>query len=282
MIGKNFDEVVELNMPSNDLYTENEISNYYLLADIIVADGYHFDSAYQRSLKSKHKKLIYIDDLVSFEHYADVIINHALGIDSTSYHVQPYTKLCLGPEYLMLKEEFILHQPNLKSTSNSVIICFGGADPQNYSEKVINLLQSFENLKIHLIIGQMNRNFAEDINIENLRFHRNLNPLEIIALLQQSKLMICSASTIAYESCSVGIPLCIVKTADNQQLIANGLVKNNCASELNLEDALNCRNIIGQLLTAEDFRNEMILSQSKIFQTDISKNFTNLFNQLIN
>ena len=44
---------------------------------IIIADGYQFISTYQRQIKEKGFKLIYIDALAKEQMFADVVINHS-------------------------------------------------------------------------------------------------------------------------------------------------------------------------------------------------------------
>jgi spore coat polysaccharide biosynthesis predicted glycosyltransferase SpsG len=38
---------------------------------------------------------------------ADAVINHAGGIEASRYSVEPYTQLCLGPAYALLRKPFI-------------------------------------------------------------------------------------------------------------------------------------------------------------------------------
>ena len=49
--------------------------------DIVILDGYNFKTGYQKAIKNKGCKLVCIDDLHAWHHVADVIINHAEGIN---------------------------------------------------------------------------------------------------------------------------------------------------------------------------------------------------------
>ena len=74
---------------------------------IVVLDGYKFDTEYQRQIKSRGAKLICIDDLHDKKFYADLIINHAPGVKPENYSAQYYTQFCLGPEYALLRPVFL-------------------------------------------------------------------------------------------------------------------------------------------------------------------------------
>src|SRR6266496_4037655 len=48
--------------------------------EIVVLDGYNFDTTYQQKIKSKGCKLVCIDDIYAYYFVADAVINHAPGI----------------------------------------------------------------------------------------------------------------------------------------------------------------------------------------------------------
>ena len=74
--------------------------------EIVVLDGYNFDTVYQTEIKSKGCKLVCIDDIHAYHFVADVVINHAPDISREQYSCESYTKLYLGTEYLLLKKLF--------------------------------------------------------------------------------------------------------------------------------------------------------------------------------
>ena len=65
---------------------------------IIIADGYQFTSSYQKQIKEKGFKLIYIDDLAKEHMYADVVVNHAPYKVEPHYKKEPYTKVAVGTQ----------------------------------------------------------------------------------------------------------------------------------------------------------------------------------------
>ena len=75
--------------------------------DIVVLDGYHFDLAYQKSIKNTAATLVCIDDLFDKEYVADLIINHAPNVNPGNYNALVTTQFALGPEYALLRPLFL-------------------------------------------------------------------------------------------------------------------------------------------------------------------------------
>ncbi len=282
LVENKFDDILELKLNEQDLYTEKEINEYYDLGEIMVLDGYYFDSKYQNLLRSKQKKVVYVDDLMSSNYPADVIINHAIGINENSYKINNYTKLFLGTNYLMLREQFINCKPKqlLSKSNKTVLICFGGADPDNYTQKALDICSSIPDIKIKIIIGASNNSFINSSNYNNVTIMNNLGTEDLINEVTSSDVMICSASTIAYESCSLGIPILVAKTASNQELIYNGLLSNECALEFNFLDTKKSEINLNKILFDKDIRNKIYKKQIELFKVDVKQNFLNIFKGL--
>src|SRR5690606_8080373 len=94
-------KVVIILPPASDNKSPNEAElNEYLTGDeIVVLDGYHFSSDYQKAIKSRCKGLVCIDDIPDKHYYADLIINYNGGINLKSYKREVYTQLISGLRY---------------------------------------------------------------------------------------------------------------------------------------------------------------------------------------
>lgn len=288
---KNVVDKILILSKNDDLYSPDETETYINEIDILVTDGYKFNSEFQQYIKSKQKKLICIDDIFQFNFFADVVINHAIGVSQDLYNIQPYTKLCLGTEYLMLRQEFYeVKKQNKPITSiNKVLICFGGADPDNYTLSCLKLMVNCGYSDISVIIGSVNTNEEELINYKNalqniqIRFYVDISAREVIDLIQNCDLMVTSPSTISYEACMVGIPLIIFKTAENQQKIAEGLLYNKCAIMLpdpaKIDSEIN-RRFLNDLNAKIDVLREVLKNQTVFFNDSSKFNLRNIFNEL--
>ncbi len=208
---------------------------------IIVLDGYNFKSEYQFILKSSGYKVVAIDDLNEWHQYVDSVINHAEGIDASLYSKEKYTKMYLGLDYVLLRKEFLQCGLKItpKNTISKVFISMGAADAGNITEKFARALSSMNSTtEIHLMIGTANphRDALKKLTSEGIRskivIHLNLVSPELMQLLQYCDISICPASSIALESCAVGIGLVTGYTAKNQLGILDGLLQYNAAINL--------------------------------------------------
>src|SRR5205823_4199042 len=98
--------------------------------DIVVLDGYNFNTEYQQAIKNKGCKLVVIDDLHAWHQVADVVINHAEGITSPDYSAESYTQFCLGLDYVLLRKPFLQPKTSIRKITSvkKVFISMGAAD----------------------------------------------------------------------------------------------------------------------------------------------------------
>ncbi len=195
---------------------------------IVVLDGYHFDTLYQRKVKSLGVRLVCIDDIFAYHFVADVIINHAGGLRRYHYSINEDSHCFFGPSFALLQQAFLNNCRNRitkPSTNNDVFICFGGADPKNDTLNVLKKCSMIKEIKkCHVVIGAAYRyqeeldQFIKDSRLE-IKLYAQLKAIEMVGLMQQCRIAICPPSTIAYEyMCSGGI-LYLYQTASNQEAI---------------------------------------------------------------
>ena len=197
---------------------------------IVVIDGYNFDTEYMMSVKTKGAKLVVIDDLCDKTYFADLIINHSPAATKEGYNAQTYTKYALGLDYVLLREKFLLQAAQNRTISriSSVLVCFGGADSQNYTLKALQELSDIARFQKIIAITGPSYVFSE--TLENLirldtriAVKHNLNEEQMIAEMIETDLAITSASGIVFEAVSCGcIPLICI-TALNQESFHNVL-----------------------------------------------------------
>ena len=189
--------------------------------EIVILDGYKFDTEYQTKLKKICSRLICIDDICAYHFCADAVINHAGGLSSSMYSKEPFTKLFLGPSYAMVRSVF-WNRPSISSRSgNDIFVCLGGADPENSLMYVLkNALSENYFLNYHIVTGiayQYERELKEFLSDRPaVRHYRSLDADSIKTLMQKSAIAICSPSTVSYEYLSIGGELYLYPIADNQ------------------------------------------------------------------
>ncbi|GAB3960891.1 UDP-2,4-diacetamido-2,4,6-trideoxy-beta-L-altropyranose hydrolase [Spirosoma harenae] len=212
--------------------------------DIVVLDGYSFDESFQQSVRTRAKKLVFIDDLVTGHQVADVVINHAGGVEKSDYDAELYTQFYLGPHYALLRPEFLKPEGFGQTPSNGpIFVSLGGTDPNNLSLAVLEAIRKVDaTLSVHLVLGplQAHRKTIEAFQdqLPNLIIMDSLNASQMVALLQQCSLAITACSTISYEVCAINRPLIAVVTADNQTRLAKFLSEDKLAILVNFPTML--------------------------------------------
>ena len=130
-------------------------------------DSYRMDREYFEMLRGELTepiRLAYIDDLFEHVYPVDVVINY------NAYHVQfpyegaygPRVKLCLGPSYVPLREEFGRSDLQDGNEKNVLLSCGGGDTLQSLYGILNHAVEDsrFTDVIFHVIVG---------------RFHQQLN-----------------------------------------------------------------------------------------------------------
>jgi UDP-2,4-diacetamido-2,4,6-trideoxy-beta-L-altropyranose hydrolase len=204
---------------------------------IVVLDGYQFDHCYQQALASADICFAYFDDINTFlekkqHHLADVVINGAAAAQHLGYDKNvSNSRLCLGPEYLLLRPEFIDLPLIPIADRHSLLICFGGGDAQNHTLSMLGALsQSNFQFPVTVITGaaykwqkQLTQNIQDGwLNYDNAK-HKISMPIhyihdaqEMAKVMLHSRLSISAAGGTQFELMRCYTPSYLVVVADNQ------------------------------------------------------------------
>lgn len=192
--------------------------------DIVVLDGYQFDSDYQLALKKTGCTLVCIDDVYDKKFHADLIINPAPGITHHHYRAQSYTRYALGPEFVLLREIFTKNARGSTdiSTLSTVFICFGGSDARNLTGltyKTVKEAGIFES--IQLVTGPSYEHKEElQSQIEgdaSVNYHHAITAEQMAELIERSDVAIVPASGILIEVLALGKTVISGYYANNQK-----------------------------------------------------------------
>ncbi len=264
------------------------LSNFSPQKHLVIADGYQFDSKYQKSVKEKGYKLIYIDDLAKEHMYADVVINHSPYLKEEHYTKEPYTALALGTQYALLRPLF-LEQAKKESKINkidSAFVCFGGADPYNLTQKAVEgLLQIPEFKNIHVVLGGAYKHqdifSLQEEYSQVIKLHKNLSEEELVSVMKHCNFAIAPASTILYELSCFKIPILSGFYVDNQELIYKGFTDNQAIYKGSNFKNYNAKDFtlrVKKILENSDYE-EKINAQKILFDNKIASRHLNLINK---
>lgn len=208
---------------------------------IIVLDGYKFDLNYQACIKAEGFRLVFVDDIQHTAFVCDLVVNHAPSARRIDYELAHYTKTAFGLRFALLRQVFLLpSEETLSSDPNApIFLCLGGADPDNLSVSVLQLLEeSGPDRAVDLVIGSayLHKEALAAFLAQSklpVRIHEGLSATEMSALMWSSAFGITSPSTISLEYLATGKQLYLQQTADNQKDIKAALLSQKLAYPIN-------------------------------------------------
>lgn len=256
---------------------------------IIISDGYQFVSSYQKLIKNKGFKYMYIDDLAQEHMFADVVINHSPYMKEGDYKKEDYTGLALGTKHALLRPAFLNETKNNREISkiDTVFLCFGGADPYDLTFEAAKALLDIKDIKkIIVILGgaykfkkitELKKNNSSTIEI-----YRNLSENDIVQVLKKCNFAIVPASTILFEVCCVKMPVLSGFYVDNQELIYKGLLNKNAifeAGNMAHFKSTDFKEKLSRIMTNRDFKSQ-ITAQKELFDDKIAERHLKLITEL--
>lgn len=196
--------------------------------EIAVLDNYFFDTDYQRAIKQKGCRLVCIDDMHDKYYVADVVINHGVS-GKELFSAESYTQLCLGYEWALLRQSFL--QPSQRIRSNTkienVLVCFGGSDSHNLTERFVFFLQKVPAVKqVIAVVGDKHQNKKLDV-CSKVTYLRNLAAAEMSDIFSRADIAFLSASTVCLEALSRQLPIAAGYYVDNQKGMYSEYVSRN-------------------------------------------------------
>lgn len=126
-------------------------SNY----DIIINDVLSTERGFMQSLKAAapNARIINFEDEGDGASCADYVINALYENSSES------NAIC-GSRYFIIPKQFLIyHKIDIGERVKNVIVTFGGADPQNYTETVLNIISQpvYKDVHFYVVVGKINK-----------------------------------------------------------------------------------------------------------------------------
>jgi UDP-2,4-diacetamido-2,4,6-trideoxy-beta-L-altropyranose hydrolase len=206
----------------------------------VVVDGYQFGQAFQQDLRAAGLKTLILDDYGHSEHYyADLVLNQNVSAAASTYESrEPYTRLLLGPRYCLLRREFNRWREwkrEIGPVGQRVLVTMGGSDPDNFTGRAIEALDSIEDDKLEaaIVVGGSNERSAmlermvASVRSKKITFRQDVS--NMAELMAWADVMVSAAGTTCWEICRLGLPALLIDLADNQTPVARELQRRGCA-----------------------------------------------------
>ncbi len=193
----------------------------------LVVDHYGLDAKWERMLRHDTTKIMVIDDLADRYHDCDLLLdqNYYRDLERRYQGLVPDTCVSLlGPSYVLLRQEFADARKYLRTRDGSVrriLVFFGGTDPTNQTQKVIEALRLLErpDIYVDVIVGATNphRKVIENLckTMPNLVFHCQI--ANMAELILSADLGVGAGGAAMWERCYLGLPTLTVVFAANQE-----------------------------------------------------------------
>lgn len=165
--------------------------------------------------------------IVNFEDDGEGIIKADLVFNAL-FHETEYPQVHAGEKYYISGKTFMFYEPiEIKDKVKRVFISFGGADPQNYSDRLLNMIckPEYKDYEFVVVLGRAKYNvdalmeFNKYENIEVLYDVSNMPEL-----MTSCDVGITSRGRTGYELAILGIPS--ISMAQNQREEKHGFVCN--------------------------------------------------------
>jgi UDP-2,4-diacetamido-2,4,6-trideoxy-beta-L-altropyranose hydrolase len=239
-------------------------------ASWVVVDGYHFGSEYQKDVKARGLKLLFLDDNGHTDYYcADLVLNQNLHANVGLYkRREPFTQLLLGTNYVLLRREFLRWRGRENTTAEKgkkVLVTLGGSDQENVTSKVIRALQKLEipGMEVKIVVGGSNPNLSALMSLAQsaavpIVLEKDVSNMP--ELMGWADMAVVSGGTTVWEMAFMGVPYAIIAIADNQLSIAEHLGEMGMALNLGWHEKVAEENIslaVERLLKDPARRGEM-------------------------
>ncbi len=199
----------------------------------VIVDHYDLDHRWENRIRPFAKAIMAIDDLADRPHDCDMLLDQNFSRNLTSRYkglVQDSCKLCLGPEFALLRHEFRRARGHLRKRDGvmgNILISFGGSDQTNETAKVLTALTGLTSASITVVLTRMSPH-QESVrricrSMSNCRIC--LDPDNMAALMDQADLGIGGCGMTTWERCCMGLPAVVIATAPNQEAAAEALAE---------------------------------------------------------
>lgn len=194
---------------------------------------------------------------------ADIVFNALYGrsIISSVYS---------GEKYYIAGRKFLYYEPiKIKDKVENILITFGGADPQNYTERLLNIIQKEEYNKFvfTVVVGRANDNYDKLLSYKknNIMIYYDVDNMP--EYMSKCDIAITSRGRTGYELALMGIPT--IAIAQNKREEKHDFVSNeNGFSYIGLspEDDIIESNLKMYLYSSKSIRENF---QSKMLSHDL-------------
>lgn len=228
-------------------------------ADILINDMLDTDEKYMKACRATGVRIVNFEDLGSGAAHADAVINDLYDKKNA------LPNHFWGSDYYCIRDEFIFAKPSPFSEQvNEILIVFGGTDPSNLTERVIDAVDTLpiKNLHITCILGM---GFKKADRLRRKASQLSI-PIDIVQdvkriseYMTQADLAISSQGRTMLELASIGVPTILMAQNEREMhhefgYLENGFINLGLGEEI---DAITIHQTLLWLINAPQIRRQM-------------------------
>lgn len=163
--------------------------------------------------------------IINFEDDGEGIIK-ADAVFNALYDKSEHDNVYSGEKYYICSKSFLFFKPiEIKENVKNVLITFGGADPQNYTDRILKMIvkEEYQDYDFTIVLGKSKENVDELLKYNE---YKNISVVHDISnmpeIMSKSDLAITSRGRTGYELAILGIPS--IAMAQNKREEKHGFV----------------------------------------------------------
>ena len=201
-------------LPTNDLYdlySKCKEKQY----DIFITDILSTNIEYMECLRSimPKAKLVNFEDDGPGAIKADLVFNALLPN-------KKYDNMYCGNQYYVCDESYIIvKQKPILDKVTKMFVCFGGADPKNYTDLMLQIISKdeYKNFEFIVVLGKSKKNIDELLKYnEHSNIDVQYNAKEIALLMKEADVAITSRGNMTFELALLGVPTISIAQNENE------------------------------------------------------------------
>ena len=204
-----------------ELLSKLQEKEYNLLINDVLTTSIDYMIAIKKTLPNA--KIVNFEDDGEGIYKADLVFN-------ALYQQSNLSNVKVGEKYYIVSKLFMFYHPiDIKENVRTIFISFGGADPQNYSDRMLNIISNkkkYEKLHFIVVLGRAKN------NVEALMNYNKYDNIDVLFdvknmpdLMSKCDIGITSRGRTGYELAVLGIPT--IAMAQNERDEKHGFVNND-------------------------------------------------------
>ena len=206
-------EKIPKNLSTTDEITLISKINDKFKSDVIIVDLLRDDYENYCKKISGLGKVLVVDYFGGIEINSDVLLNWSIFKEDFLYKKKnPNTIFCLGPKYLLCREEIGKYHDldkKIKENVKNVLITIGGSDRHNLTPRIIDTLKNFKQIEFNVVVGGAAKNKDEveyELKKNKLNYNMIDNCNDLSELMYKADLAISAGGITCLELAAIGTP----------------------------------------------------------------------------